>query len=434
MCNAETGQCVQCTTNESAACTGNTPVCGSDNACRGCTAHSECESDACLPNGSCSSEEEVAYVNPNGGATQCTKSLPCATLQAAVTAKKRYIKISGKLSGSTTIKDAEVTLLGDPGAKLTGPGYGLTVDGKSNVAIYDLEFSDGSLGIDVRPSTSSLSLTRCTLSDARIYASGVNLNIDQSTIFNFRADGDCAVTSFGDVNITTSTISNNYNGVCVTSGTATVSNTTISGNANIGLSVGQGKLSVQQSTISGNRLLGIGAGDSVHITRSMIANNGFGISARGTLSISNNFIVHNGPHLTGYGGVRLQHMSGNSSFVFNTVADNQAGSTNAQSGGVTCVGDFTVANNLVIGNTGGGTNAQIAGIGDCASGNALLLGQNPGFVDPATNDYHLTSKTPEPVIRNAVPAVYCASNPEDFDGDQRSPGSNCDLGADEYKP
>src|SRR5437870_2470405 len=42
--------CVQCTLSETQACTGTTPTC-MDNQCHGCTVHSQCGSNVCLPDG-----------------------------------------------------------------------------------------------------------------------------------------------------------------------------------------------------------------------------------------------------------------------------------------------------------------------------------------------------------------------------------------------
>ena len=58
------GVCVQCTSMKTAACTGATPVCGSNDKCRACTKHAECTSNACLPDGSCGTDTTIAYVDP----------------------------------------------------------------------------------------------------------------------------------------------------------------------------------------------------------------------------------------------------------------------------------------------------------------------------------------------------------------------------------
>ncbi|MDX2089942.1 MAG: hypothetical protein SFX73_18950, partial [Kofleriaceae bacterium] len=81
VCDIGAGACVQCTPANAAACTAATPVCDPDDrACRGCEAHSECPSDACLPDGTCALDTQVAYVAASGASTQCTQSSPCALL------------------------------------------------------------------------------------------------------------------------------------------------------------------------------------------------------------------------------------------------------------------------------------------------------------------------------------------------------------------
>ena len=62
-------QCVQCTTTMAAACTDQTPICGSDNTCHGCAMDSDCASQVCLPDGSCADQSTVLYASPTGGPT-----------------------------------------------------------------------------------------------------------------------------------------------------------------------------------------------------------------------------------------------------------------------------------------------------------------------------------------------------------------------------
>src|SRR5262249_19280250 len=73
VCAIEQMKCVQCTGTDHDACTGNTPACGSNNVCRACVSHAECPSSACLPNGACGNDTNVAYVDPVGTGTTCTK-------------------------------------------------------------------------------------------------------------------------------------------------------------------------------------------------------------------------------------------------------------------------------------------------------------------------------------------------------------------------
>src|SRR6185437_1368854 len=67
VCDTGGGICVQCIApDKTSACTDTAPVCGTDNQCHACTAHSDCASGACLADGSCADEDDVAYVSETG--------------------------------------------------------------------------------------------------------------------------------------------------------------------------------------------------------------------------------------------------------------------------------------------------------------------------------------------------------------------------------
>ena len=77
VCDTQTMTCVQCTTAMASACTGTSPICGADDSCHGCAAHTDCTaSNVCLPDGSCAPETNVAYVDPGGtDNASCTKAM-----------------------------------------------------------------------------------------------------------------------------------------------------------------------------------------------------------------------------------------------------------------------------------------------------------------------------------------------------------------------
>ena len=186
------GKCVQCTTANPAACTGNTPRCGADNVCRGCTAHNECASGVCLPSGACSAESsvnEVAYVAPTGSGSACTKASPCASITTALGTRRPYIKVTGTIQENVEVNGDTTTILADPGAKLVPKNNGvlLEVRGASNLAIYDLEIG-GSTGSGISMSdgnTATLSLHRVKIrknNGPGINASSGTLNISQSIL------------------------------------------------------------------------------------------------------------------------------------------------------------------------------------------------------------------------------------------------------------
>lgn len=376
------GTCVQCTAMDSAACTGTTPTCGTDNMCRGCTSHSECASNACLPNGSCGASADVAYVTPTGGGTDCSQSAPCSSVKVALATHRNFVKLSGSLSEGVAITNQNVTILAEPGTKLSaGTGYMFDFVGSSQVTIFDLEISSpNALGIRLSTSGTAVSLQRVTLRDmhSAIDMSGGTLNISQSTVRN----NDDGITGFGGtINISESTFADNDRGMYVAGGT----------------------LNISRSTIRNNKTTGVFMADTA------------------TFHIVNNFIHHNGtPASSEVGGVRALPI-GNSTLEFNTIVFNSA--TAAGAGGVACSdAAFVARNNLIYGNTS-------ATAGTCMF-DPLPSNTDPKFANPAENDYQLTANTPT-TIRDAA---ICNGNTIDFSADPRPQGAMCDVGADEYKP
>lgn len=195
-----TKACVQCTIANPTACTATTPICGTNNACRGCTAHAECSSSVCLADGSCAAEANVAYVAAGGGGT-CGKADPCGTLDVALQTGRPYVKFAAGLvkdNKTTTIDGKTVTILADAGAKLDRDGDGpiLVVQNSSpantSVQIFDLEIT-GATGVPggdgirltANGGTPSLTLTHVTLDGNQgtgVVAAGGALTVTRSTL------------------------------------------------------------------------------------------------------------------------------------------------------------------------------------------------------------------------------------------------------------
>jgi len=382
-----TRTCVQCTTSEPAACAGVTPVCGPDHTCQGCTAHTQCGSNACLPDGSCGDDGQVAYVANPGGTdnASCTKAMPCTKLQKALDMGRPYVKLTGATDegGTVVIDSRDITLLADPGAKLvrTSNGIVLEVKGTSQVAIYDLEISGGSgpqgVGISLPTgNTASLSLTRANAEN------------------------------------------NTGGGISSTGGAVTVTQSTIAGNTGGGISSTGGSLTVTRSTISGNQ--------------------GGGISAmNGTFVIVGNVFFGNGSGTATTGGIHvLTSQSAANRLDFNTLSRNLVADTLAS--GIQCTaGSFTASNNIVYDN-GTGTNlVQVAGscqhafsdIGPMGvAGGTGNLDTSPMFLDEANGDLHVGGASP--VRGLADPGANLTDlAAQDIDGDRR--GRPADIGADE---
>jgi len=93
LCNE--GGCVPAC-NANSDCSGQTPVC-TGGKCVSCTHNEDCPSNACLPNGSCASAGDVAFVNENGSGATCTFQSPCALISTALTLGTPVIRINGRI-------------------------------------------------------------------------------------------------------------------------------------------------------------------------------------------------------------------------------------------------------------------------------------------------------------------------------------------------
>jgi Right handed beta helix region len=185
--------CVQCT--DDGACAGPTPICGADHACHACTTHADCDTRACLPDGSCGDDTRVAYVHPAGDDNLfCTSAAPCTRVSRALATGRPYVKIVGTIDEQVVVGGQVVTLLGGPDAKLTtfasGPGTIVTVRGDgTSLTIYDLSISDalGGIGLQILAGGSpSVALVRAKLINNQgggiLAEGGGDLTVTQSQI------------------------------------------------------------------------------------------------------------------------------------------------------------------------------------------------------------------------------------------------------------
>jgi hypothetical protein len=369
------GICVQCTASDAAACLGVTPVCGADHLCKGCGKHTDCSSAACLSDGSCASETNVAYVAAAGTGTACTKAAPCGTLAGAVAKGKAYVKVAGGgaiADTQVTIIDSKaVTILADEGATLDRSNDGgavIRVQGTADVKIFDLEITGASGG------------------------GGNGIDVD--------ANGSPKLA---------------------------LARVKVTGNQGLGISATGGSITVSQSTISGNLGGGIsisGVGTAFSIADNFVFYNGRALGAQasnqGGVAIASNtagskferntvaFNESNGLTFRGGASCNAPLASAGGNLLFrNSEPDGAGGLKN----------DATTQANL----TGG-----------CPFGNSFSAATdagNLGFKSPliAPFDFHLTAASPA-TVRDAGGA--CSGT--DVDGDARPQGAACDLGADEY--
>ena len=230
ICDLPAGVCVQCTPDRAEECTGTTPVCADDRTCRGCTAHAECASSACQPDGACAPDTDVAYVDAAGSDTPlCTLAMPCTSVADALATRRPFIKLTGTVDEGATIRvdDQDVTFLASPGAKLTRDSTGviLEIRGTSHVSLVDLEISGAlgasqGLGISIPPGANvDLALLRARILNNQgggISASGGSLSISQSTLSGNQGGGISAMNSV--TSITNSFIHHNGNTVTASFG------------------------------------------------------------------------------------------------------------------------------------------------------------------------------------------------------------------------
>jgi len=255
ICDVQAQTCVQCTTAQPAACTGATPICGPDERCRGCASHLDCPvSNVCRPDGACADPGEVAYVSVPGGTDNpmCTLAMPCTKIMKALGTNRAYLKLRGMIDEAVTIEDRSVTLLADPGTVLTRNMMGniLTIDGSSNVRVYDLAINGASgngagvslsIGGNQIVTLSHVSMSENNGMNGAIAVFGGTINISRSQIFNNMGGGISV--SMAEFDIENNFITRNggiraYGGILLNqtdSGSRILAFNTISGNSNNGL-------------------------------------------------------------------------------------------------------------------------------------------------------------------------------------------------------
>ena len=139
----EGGACVQCSTDNAAACEGMTPVCGEDNECVPCTEHDECPESACHldgeDRGACFDLAEVVEV-------QTEAELRMAASQPG--AGRVAIHLTGNnyaLSQLLEVTDDEVAIIGAGAESISRNGDPIfTVSGTGIVYLSRVAVENGS--------------------------------------------------------------------------------------------------------------------------------------------------------------------------------------------------------------------------------------------------------------------------------------------------
>jgi len=398
---APEGKCVECTTADAHLCVDQTPVC-TKNQCAACTVHTDCpESNVCLPTGACARSTDVAYVDGdrNVDSVNCTKIDPCNKIDKALS-KKPIVKVSGTVQDRPSLNSRIGMILADPGAILRpmvgDSGAVLSVLGTSNLQIYDLQISNGTagntgIGISLTGSA-KLSLTRVSVRD--------------------NSDRGIAVTGSGN--------------------SLTCTRCTLVSNAAQGLDASTGTTTITQSTIGNN------AGGGIHINGSV------------AFHIIGNFIYQNGQNgRSNASGINIAvnaQVAGapENELKFNSITANLGLDTGQ---GIQCAsGTPLIASNNIVWMNGGTpvVDAQVTGnqcsfaysdIGPTPATGATNIVTDPSFVNSATGDLHLTAASP--ALGGGDPAANLTDlAAKDIDGEPRvnRPGKGPDLGADQYDP
>jgi hypothetical protein len=226
---------------------------------------------------------------------------------------------------------------------------------------------------------------------------------------------------------------------------------------------GDDDINIVDSEIHSHNVSGPGAalsnnnGATVTITGSVIRDNttsgdGGAFYVNGgtaSLTVTNSTITGN----QGVNGGVIRTNSGPTvSLVNTTVADNQ--STNGGVFYICTTGSTTITNSIFWNNTassGNGANIhKICGGGNIGTisysnisttspsiynasftdgGGNISPAQDPLFVSPGTDDYHIQSGSP---CRDAIPAASYSGPADDIDGGSRPVNTDYDMGADEY--
>lgn len=212
VCDTMAGVCVECLEDMDCSDPMRAQCNPQTYTCQGCSAHADCASEACLPNGTCGDDSTVAYVDPAGTATTgCTLLDPCGLVDDALAANRMFVKLTGALVGPVVVDGLSRTFLADPDTTLTRSNGGVLFDikGGSTVAIYDLTLiANDEAGIKVTSSTARLfrvMVTNANKNDtAAVTAAASTLTMSRCLIHNNLGGGIEA-----DAN-TTYNITNNF--------------------------------------------------------------------------------------------------------------------------------------------------------------------------------------------------------------------------------
>lgn len=168
------------------------PTCDTtDRVCRACAAHTDCESNACLPDGQCASD--VAYVVQNGDG-DCSQTDPCGTINVAFATGRAVIKVNGSdpvaLTERVLIEQGRaLTILGDPGATVAADNFAAALfivqEAGSSATLVDVNLVGAPLnGTALTVATGSLTLERVIVQGLGPGGVGLNATAGATLVMN----------------------------------------------------------------------------------------------------------------------------------------------------------------------------------------------------------------------------------------------------------
>ena len=241
VCDTVSGSCVQCTSTQASACTGTTPVCGTNDMCQACTDDSQCGSSACLPDGSCAESSAILYASSSGdSAGSCSLTDMCTIDQALAIADstQHVIKLAPGTYGTAGLAVTQsVTILGRgaivdknmggngpvfttatasttveldymtiQGGDDSGVGHGISCTGASLIVHGATSQNNSAIGISAQ--NCNLTIARATVyhnAEGGLLIAGSGIQFDITDTFVIR-NGNTTDGTFGGVNISTTSV------------------------------------------------------------------------------------------------------------------------------------------------------------------------------------------------------------------------------------
>jgi hypothetical protein len=305
-------------------------------------------------------------------------------------------------------------------------------------ASSDVIYADGTLGADTNPCTKDMPCRTITHAQTMLNTSHTIIKLsgafDEPVVFKTQT-----ATLLADPGTTLTTSAGGGNSIAfmMTGSNIQIYDLEIQHSMKSAVVVAAGNtLALNRVKIHDCGDVAVTSAGALTLSRSRIySNTAGGLVLSGAFQVSNNFIDHNGGDASNLGGVSIA-MAGQSSFEFNTVADNDAKSGGANVGGLACTTTgFHAPNNIIARNklmsdtTAASANVNM-GMCDFTGSIIQIDVTNLAFVDPDTTfDYHIGSASTAKDA-STVPSLIT----EDIDSQPRPYGPAKDVGADEYHP